>query len=96
MFEPMNIRDAVREEFTAVLRDAGKPVPAFEDNQVLLSGGLGLDSLDFAVLVVRLEQRLGCDPFNSSALERFPVNFGELVALYQGLVTRSAATDAAK
>jgi acyl carrier protein len=69
------------EEIAAVLSDAKKPVPAMNDGISLMAGGLGLDSLEFAVLVVRLEQRLHCDPFNSAALDRFPTTFSELVAL---------------
>jgi acyl carrier protein len=78
----MEVRDTIQREIAAVLQDAGKPVPAFADGQPLLAGGLGLDSLDFAVVVVRLEQQLGRDPFATAELERFPVTFGELVALY--------------
>jgi acyl carrier protein len=41
----------------------------------------GLDSLSFAVLVIRLEETLGVDPFNEEQVT-FPVTFGDLVSLY--------------
>ncbi|MGE0446377.1 MAG: acyl carrier protein [Vicinamibacterales bacterium] len=46
-----------------------------------LDGALGLDSLDFAEVVVRLEQRFGFDPFAGAAIERLQT-LGDLAALY--------------
>ena len=43
----------------------------------------GLDSLCFAVVVARLEDALGVDPFSASEDTRFPVTFGEFVTLYE-------------
>lgn len=48
-----------------------------------MSQGLGLDSLEFAVLVVRLEDVFGFDPFLSGRVEQFPHTVGDLVALYE-------------
>ena len=44
----------------------------------------GLDSLDLATLVVRMEERVGRDPFSSGEVTEFPRTFGELAALYAG------------
>ena len=77
------VRQSVIEEVAVVLREAGKVMPTPDDSVVLLTGGLNLDSLDVAVLVVRLEQRLQRDPFADAALDRFPTNLGELIALYE-------------
>jgi acyl carrier protein len=44
----------------------------------------GLDSLCFAILVARLEDALGADPFTSAASTRFPVTIGEFIAFYDG------------
>jgi acyl carrier protein len=43
----------------------------------------GLDSLSFALIVVRLEDALGFDPFDSDEAIVFPVTFGDFVRLYE-------------
>ncbi len=43
---------------------------------------LGLDSLCLAVIVVRLEARLGKDPFSENEDVALPATFGDFVALY--------------
>jgi acyl carrier protein len=42
----------------------------------------GLDSLCFALLVARLEDETGRDPFTESDEVSFPVTLGDLIALY--------------
>jgi acyl carrier protein len=44
---------------------------------------LGLDSLCLAILVTRLEDDLGVDPFSASGDLSFPVTLGDLVDLYE-------------
>jgi hypothetical protein len=43
----------------------------------------GLDSLCFALLVARLEDETGRDPFSESDEVSFPVTLGEFIALYE-------------
>jgi len=43
----------------------------------------GLDSLCFAILVSRLEDQIGVDPFTSSQDGKFPNTVGELIAFYE-------------
>jgi acyl carrier protein len=43
----------------------------------------GLDSLCFAVLVARLEDELGIDPFSNSEDIGFPVTLGDFVRVYE-------------
>ena len=43
----------------------------------------GLDSLSIAVLVARLEDRLGTDPFTSGEDVHFPVTVGDFVKAYE-------------
>jgi acyl carrier protein len=43
----------------------------------------GLDSLCFALLVARLEDETGRDPFSESDEVSFPVTLGDLIALYE-------------
>jgi len=52
-----------------------------DDTAPLLT--LGLDSLGFAILVARLEEKLGRDPFSVSDEIEFPVTVGDLVRLYE-------------
>ena len=78
-----HISRAVIEEVQATLDEAGKKTPELSPATSFLNGGVQLDSLDFAVVVVRLEKRLGCDPFNSATLDRMPTTVGELAQLYE-------------
>jgi hypothetical protein len=43
----------------------------------------GLDSLGFAILIARLEEELGYDPFTMMEEPVYPQTFGELVDIYQ-------------
>jgi acyl carrier protein len=43
----------------------------------------GLDSLCFALLVARLEDETGRDPFSESDAVSFPVTLGDFIALYE-------------
>jgi acyl carrier protein len=43
----------------------------------------GLDSLCFAIVVARLENALGVDPFSEDEDARFPVTFGDFVRFYE-------------
>jgi len=78
----MNIRTTIERFFTDALAEAGLPTPAaFADDLVLLQSGL--DSLGFAVLVTRLENELGYDPFTLMSEPFYPRTFGELVGIYE-------------
>jgi hypothetical protein len=44
---------------------------------------IGLDSLCFAVLVTRLEDRLGVDPFSTPGNVDFPLTLGDFVRVYE-------------
>ena len=49
----------------------------------------GLDSLGFAILVARLEEELGFDPFVSLQEAVYPSTFGEFIAIYDQHVGES-------
>jgi acyl carrier protein len=66
---------------TEIAREHGKMLAPLRDDLVLLDSGL--DSLGFAVLVARLEDRLGIDPFTASEDAQFPVTFGDFVKVYE-------------
>jgi acyl carrier protein len=74
----MSIRSQVVEQFEAVAREQRRALAPLADETKLLD--VGLDSLSFALIVARLEDSLGYDPFE--AVESFPVTFGDFVRLY--------------
>ena len=45
--------------------------------------GTGLDSLAFAIVVARLEDALGIDPFSAADNAEFPVTFGDFIRMYE-------------
>ena len=64
-----------------VAREHGKILAPLKDDLVLAE--CGLDSLGFAVLVARLEDTLGVDPFTASEEVVFPVTLGDFVKVYE-------------
>lgn len=84
----MNLRDQIAETLCAVMRENGLPPPAgFDEDQPLLQ--TGLDSLGYAIVVARLEQALGYDPFVLMDEPVYPRTFGELVAIYERFKDRA-------
>lgn len=65
-----------------VAREHGKILSAPLHNDLVLVE-TGLDSLDLAVLVARLEEKLGLNPFATSKLNFLPVTFGEFLKAYE-------------
>ncbi len=84
----MSTRSAVVDQFIRVAHEHGRPMPSLHDDMPLLESGL--DSLCFAIIVTRLEDVLGVDPF-SSENTLFPVTFGEFVQLYETSATHGPA-----
>jgi acyl carrier protein len=68
-------------EMQEVAREHGKTLAPLKDDLVLVDSGL--DSLGFAVLVARLEDKLGIDPFTSAEDAFFPVTLGDFVKVYE-------------
>ncbi len=76
------MRERVRNMFESVWRELNdEPPPILMDDTVLLD--TGLDSLGFAVVVTRLEEMLGYDPFSLAEDPFYPQTFGEFVAFYE-------------
>jgi acyl carrier protein len=63
-----------------VADEQSKKLAPLTDDLVLLDSGL--DSLCFAVLVARLEDKLGVDPFTASDDVAFPVTLQDFVQVY--------------
>ena len=77
----MNVRKEVVTQFKQVAQEQNKRLAPLTDGLDLLNSGL--DSLCFAILVSRLEDSLGLDPFATSEDAQFPVTFGDFVNLYE-------------
>jgi acyl carrier protein len=77
----MTIRNLVLKEIGAVAAEQDKTLPPLTDDLPLLESGL--DSLCFAILVSRLEDATGRDPFSSAKASEFPRTVGELIAFYE-------------
>jgi len=77
----MSIESIVRSEFEQVAREQEKVLTGLSNETVLLDSGL--DSLCFAIIVARLEDKLGVDPFTASEDVYFPVTLGDFIKFYQ-------------
>lgn len=77
----MDVRESILGEMRRVAREQNKTLAPLDDETPLLS--TGLDSLCFAILVARLEEELGIDPFSSAEDVALPVTVGDLVEFYE-------------
>jgi acyl carrier protein len=68
-------------EMQQIAQEQDKELAPLSDDLVLLDSGF--DSLCFAVLVARLEDKLGVDPFTQGDETTFPVTLGDLVRTYE-------------
>ena len=76
------MRDTIVQAFDAVFREFKEiEPPSVADDAPLME--IGLDSLDYAVLVTRLHDELGFDPFTLSTDSFYPTTFGEFVSFYE-------------
>ena len=73
-------RSTIIAQFEQVAREQGKKLAPLSDDLVLLESGL--DSLCMAIIVARLEDSLGLDPFNTAEDLDLPVTLGDFVRLY--------------
>lgn len=78
--DPMSRRATIVATFKKVAAEQSKTLAALTDDLPLLESGL--DSLCFAIIVVRLEDALGIDPFSAAEEIEFPVTFGDFVRFY--------------
>lgn len=76
----MDVRSEILEQFQRVAQEHQRPIASLNNDTPLIE--CGLDSLCFAILVTRLEDKFGVDPFTADEA-LFPVTFGEFVNLYE-------------
>ena len=77
----MSIRETVIAQIQEIAADNKKRLPPLTDDLVLLDSGL--DSLAIAILVARLEESLGVDPFTESDDTAYPVTLGDFIRFYE-------------
>ncbi|MGH8228213.1 MAG: acyl carrier protein [Steroidobacteraceae bacterium] len=77
----MSKRTVIQSLFEEVAREQDRTLAPLADDTRLLDSGL--DSLSFAIIVARLEDSLGVDPFDTEEAVDFPVTFGDFVQLYE-------------
>ena len=76
-----SIRSTIITQIEQVAEEQKVKLPPLIDELVLLDSGL--DSLGFAILVARLEDTLGFDPFTASDDVYFPVTLGDFIGVYE-------------
>ena len=77
----MSIRLTITSQFEQVAEEQDKKLAPLSDDLVLLESGL--DSLCFAIIVARLEDALGFDPFSTADDAHFPVTMGDFIRFYE-------------
>jgi len=77
----MSMRTTITSQFEQVAREQERQLAPLSDELALLESGL--DSLCFAIIVARLEDALGVDPFSAAEEIESPVTFGDFIRLYE-------------
>jgi acyl carrier protein len=77
----MSIKSTIVAQFQEVAKESKIDLAPLTDDLLLTESGL--DSLWFAIVVTRLEEALGVDPFADLDESRFPTTLGDLVRIYE-------------
>ena len=80
MTSKTDLQDSIHAVIKQVASESGKQIIELDDDTVLLESGL--DSLDFAIIVARLERELGYDPFSLLDRPVYPRTFRDFVDIY--------------
>ncbi len=77
----MSARSTILTQIKKIATEQGKKLAPLTDELPLLESGL--DSLALAILVARLEEILGVDPFTESSDAYYPTTLGDFVRFYE-------------
>ncbi len=77
----MTIREIIFSEIRKIGEEQAAQLAPLTDHLKLMDSGL--DSLGFAILVTRLEDNLGFDPFTAADQARYPETLGDLINFYE-------------
>jgi acyl carrier protein len=79
----MSVRLKIISAIQQIAAEQHVVLPPLEDSLSLHE--TGFDSLAFAILVARLEDDLGVDPFTISADASFPLTIGDFIRAYENV-----------
>ena len=85
----VDIQSVIFEVFQDVAKEQHKTLAPLTKDLPLLESGL--DLLCMAVIVVRLEDFLGFDPFDAEEDIEFPVTVGDFITIYENAANNSSA-----
>ncbi len=84
------IATTIRREIEELLSDGGKRSAHLTDQTMLAD--TGLNSMLLAILVTRLEDALGLDPFSAFDEIEVPITLGDFIQLYENAAAVRDAT----
>jgi acyl carrier protein len=79
----MSVRSTILSAIQQIAEEQNVTLPPLQDDLSLHD--TGFDSLAFAILVARLEDDLGIDPFTMAEDAAFPSTVGEFVRVYENV-----------
>lgn len=79
----MSVRSRIFSVMQQIAAEQKITLPALQDDLALPD--TGFDSLAFAILVARLEDEIGVDPFTLAEEVAFPSTVGEFVRAYENV-----------
>jgi acyl carrier protein len=79
----MSVRLRIISAMRQIAEEQRLTLPRLDDDLSLHE--TGFDSLGFAILVARLEDDLGIDPFTISEDATFPLTVGDLIRAYENV-----------
>jgi acyl carrier protein len=79
----MSVRSRIFSTMQQIAEEQKVILPPLEDDLSLHE--TGFDSLAFAILIARLEDDLGIDPFTMSEDATFPLTIGDFVRVYENV-----------
>jgi acyl carrier protein len=79
----MSVRSKIIAAIRQVAEEQKVTLPPLDDELSLHE--TGFDSLGFAILVARLEDEIGVDPFTLSEDATFPLTIGDFIKAYENV-----------
>jgi len=79
----MSVRSKIFSAIQQIAEEQKITLPPLEDDLSLHE--TGFDSLAFAILVARLEDEVGIDPFTLAETAAFPATIGDFVRAYENV-----------
>jgi acyl carrier protein len=77
----VSTQSVIISQFEQVAKEQKRQLAPLSADLVLLDSGL--DSLCFAIVVARLEDELGFDPFSSAEDVDFPITLSDFIKFYE-------------